>query len=226
MFRSKMMKAAGNSKKYTTLVNSFSIPGTIGGGTTFYNGNMISSDGITDLIYIHSGVTPTITSSFTQTSYITGLVVIGSDLWSCDYLGYRINQHSGISSTIVQSFYNQYSFYVGISYDGTNLLSSQGDALRIHNGLTSTVSTTVPFNSYQSTTETTIKGIVYDGTNLITIDNSGIMRTHNGLTQDVLYEFDTGIPYDPINGNITGMGFVDGKICISSYQDAMFYFYE
>jgi len=68
--------------------------------------NLISACATGDLIYIHSGITNTITDSFsTPGGSVGGLAIDSSgNLISCDDVANKVYVHSGITTTITDSF--------------------------------------------------------------------------------------------------------------------------
>ena len=116
----------------------FGIFGTYGGAT------LISCDDNSDSIYIHSGVTSTITTSFSSPSMgPNGLAYDGANLISSDYFVSSVYIHTGVTSTITTSFSSPGLFPTGLAYDGANLISCDltNDSIYIHTGVTSTITT-------------------------------------------------------------------------------------
>ena len=80
--------------------------------------NLISCDYYTDKIYLHSGISDTITTSFASPSiYPTGLTYDGANLISCDSITDKIYLHSGISDTITTSFASPAGYPSGLAYE-------------------------------------------------------------------------------------------------------------
>lgn len=112
------------------------------------SGSLVSSDYTAAKIYVHSGVTSTVSSSFAAPTATIGLTIDSSEnLWSGNE-GDSIWQHSGISSTITTSFGAGGSSCRGLTLDGSgNLVTTDygADKIYIYSGLTSTV--TSSFNA-------------------------------------------------------------------------------
>ena len=69
------------------------------------SGNLISADSTADKIYVHSGVTSTITTSFSSPGNLpAGLAYDGANLISADLNAAKIFVHTGVTSTITTSF--------------------------------------------------------------------------------------------------------------------------
>ena len=56
---------------------------------------------------------------------------MANNLISCDLTANRIYKHSGISSTILDSFDSPGDYPYGLTYDGVNLISCDADKLKI-----------------------------------------------------------------------------------------------
>jgi len=73
------------------IFNSFSSPSTYPHGLTYDGTNLISCDYNSEKIYVHSGVSSTITDSFSNPgSSPRGLTYDGTNLISCDYSSDKI----------------------------------------------------------------------------------------------------------------------------------------
>lgn len=112
------------------------------------SGNLISAGGgfLDTAIFIHSGITSTVTTSFAGPSDDPmGLTIDGSgNLISVDWYEDRIYIHSGITSTITTSFASPAAEPRCLTLDGSgNLISSDStnDSIYIHSSITSTVTT-------------------------------------------------------------------------------------
>ena len=69
----------------STILSSFPSPSSFPSGLAFDGTNLISCDAISDIIYIHDGITSTILSSFSSPDNApTGLAFDGTNLISCD----------------------------------------------------------------------------------------------------------------------------------------------
>ena len=80
--------------------------------------NLISCDSYVDKIYVHSGISATITTSFASPyTFPQGLAFDGVNLISCDSNADKIYVHSGISATITTSFASPSTSPTGLTYD-------------------------------------------------------------------------------------------------------------
>ncbi len=162
--------------------------------------NLISGDDIAQRIYIHSGMTASITDDFASPSTSPyGLTYDLINLISCDVDSDMIYIHTGVSSTISDSFASPYGAPMGLAYDGTNLISSDTGVERIfiHVGITSGILSwfaSPAFGCY---------GLTYDGNNLISCDYfTHMIYIHLGITSSILSSFaspsssPSGLAYD------------------------------
>ncbi len=79
------LEAFIGSRISTIVASSFAAPAAAPTGLTFDGTNLISCDLVTDLIYIHDGITSTILSSFASPDTSPyGLTFDGTNLISCD----------------------------------------------------------------------------------------------------------------------------------------------
>ncbi|GAG75932.1 unnamed protein product, partial [marine sediment metagenome] len=105
---------------------------------------LISCDDVTHTIYIHSGITSSISSSFLSPSTSPyGLAYDGTNLISCDTDSTnKIYIHTGVSSGVSSFFASPGGTPTGLTYDGTNLISCDAGTNRIyiHTGVSSGVS--------------------------------------------------------------------------------------
>lgn len=165
--------------------------------------NLISSDTTAGRIYIHDGVSNTVSSSFLSPSSIpTGLTFDGTNLISADTNLNIIYIHDGVSSAILSSFSAPGASPHGLAYDGTNLISSDGSTGRIyiHDGISSTI-----LSSFLSPSSTPT-GLAFDGANLISADAfSDTIYIHDGISSTILSSFSApgispqGLAYDGVN---------------------------
>lgn len=81
--------------------------------------NLISCDYGADKIYYHSGITVTVTSSFSSpATTVYGLTFDGTHLVSCDFdPADKIYHHSGISANITTSFSSPASNSAGLAFE-------------------------------------------------------------------------------------------------------------
>lgn len=176
--------------------------------TTSLTGYLVSCDTNTDKIYIHEGITSTISSEFASPGISPyDLDYDGNNLISCEarypYLeDNRIYIHEGITSTISSSFIPPYSMISGLAYTGSDLISCyvNYEKICIHNGITADIS------SEFSSPSTSPYGLTYDGSNLISGDQStDLTYVHTGVTSTITDSFSnqdtaiTGLTYDEIN---------------------------
>lgn len=125
------------------VVSSFASPSLLISGMCFDGQNLISCDSGTDLIYIHSGVTSGISSSFTSPSEPSSLAFDGENLIILSSVTDTIYVMDGISSSVLSQFSTEDSSVSSITFDGSNLVSvSLNGLVYIHNGITSSVSST------------------------------------------------------------------------------------
>jgi len=91
---------------------------------TFDWTNLISCDNATDTIYIHDGITSTISSSFASpASYPNWLAFDWTNLISCDRVSDTIYIHDWITSTILSSISTPATATSWLAYTWTNLIS-------------------------------------------------------------------------------------------------------
>jgi len=183
---------------------------------------LISSDADSDKIYLHSGITSTISSSFAS-PYInpSGLALDSSgNLISTDYSGDKIYKHSGITSTISTSFSSPGASPQGLTVDGSNnLISSDVSADKIykHSGITASITT-----SFASPSGIP-RGLAVDSSgNLIHVDaSSDKIYKHSGITSTITTSFSapyispTGLAIDN-NDNLVSADSSADKIYVHS----------
>ena len=176
------------------------IFGVVGG----YNALLISGDIEEHKIYLHTGITSTITTSFNSpANYPTEVTYDGTNLISIYMIVTKIYVHSGITSTITTSFNSPAAEPYGLTYDGANLISSSVNTnkIYIHSGITSSITTS--FNAPGESPS----GLTYDGTNLISSDYYDLdsIYIHSGITSTITTSFSspstgpTGLAYDGVN---------------------------
>jgi len=114
----------------------------------------------------------------------------GHYLYSADYATGVISKHSGISETILDTFYapSGVNMIGGIANDGTNLISiGQFGAVGlvyVHDGFSSGVSSS--FNA----PNTFPCGLAFDGTNLISSDwGTDLIYVHDGISSGITSSF-------------------------------------
>jgi hypothetical protein len=131
----------GNS---STVDSSFSVSGSLTAlaGVAFDGTNLITCDGTNDKIYVHAGVSSTVTTSFaTPASDIRGITVIDGDLWSIDEETNLLYHHDGISSSVLETFPCPFDFGTDagmsdLTFDGTNIITLSRSEARayVHDG--------------------------------------------------------------------------------------------
>ena len=107
------------------------------------SGNLLSLADGNHKIYVHNGVSNTITTSFTTPStQPSGITFDGTNLISCDSLADKIYVHSGVTSTITTSFATPDTDIHNLAYDSVNgnlyCLDSTGIIYKM-SGVTATV---------------------------------------------------------------------------------------
>jgi len=165
--------------------------------------DLISSDANYGSIYIHSGITSTVTTSFSSpASAPQGLTFSGGvptrrygNLVSA--AAGKVYIHVGVTSTITTSFNIPSSGEIGITVDTSgNLISARAgdETVRIHAGITSTVTTSF------STPGGDVRGITLDASgNLISVDiGTHSVYIHSGITSTITTSFTIAAFY--ING--------------------------
>ena len=133
-------------------------------------------------------------------------------LISCDIYDDKIYIHSGITSTILDSFASPDTGPSGLTYDGTNLISADVDTntIYIHSGVTSTIS-----SSFASPT-ISLSGLAYDGTNLISIEYyDDKIYIHSGVTSTISSSFASPAE-DPGGLTYTGTNLISADTVINT----------
>jgi len=177
--------------------------------------NLISCSPTT--IYIHDGITSTISSSFSApNSGCKGLAFDGSDLVSSDTSTDKIYIHDGITSTITSSFSPSSTDPGGLTFGGTNLISCHSDkTIYVYDDTSSSVLTSF---SGDSNMGGGITGLTYDddNNNLISCgvgtnrDTYHKICIHDGISSTISTRFDSPDTYPE------GLGFNDGNLISSS----------
>lgn len=158
-------------------------------------GDLVTSNTNFDVIYIHDGISDTISSSFTSPGLTpSGLTTDGTDLFSSDGSGTSaIYRHSGVTSTITSSFATGYK-PMDLAFDGTNIINVDFFNKKIikYVGITSTVDT-----SFSTTFKSA--GLTVLGGNLIVGDTEVFkIFVHSGITSTITDSF--GSPSGAVNG--------------------------
>lgn len=164
-------QAAGN------IITSFAAPGPNVVGLAFDGTNLISADTNDNLVYVHTGVTVNITTSFDPSvlsDFFNGMAYDGSNLLIGDSSLHanpnRVYRMVGVSSTIDTYVTVGGSNCGGIAWDGTNLIShhTSPNTVSKHAGFSSTIDEDLTwgvFNIYGLTWD-------YDAGNLIVCNGS------------------------------------------------------
>lgn len=184
------------------IVSSISSPAGGPSGITWDGANYVTCDDTTEKIYIHSGTTSTIDSSYGTPGYPTGMVYAPPNLFHCEDDTDKIYQHDGTDPTITFSFTcGGYKNPSAMAWDGTNLIVAgqnldSGDSIIIHSGTSQTVT-----SSFGVAIKT---GLVVINGNLISAERSGSkIFVHSGITATVTDSFTTdhgveGLSYRPV----------------------------
>jgi len=164
------------------LHDSFATPAGFAEGSTFDGMNLITSDSITELIYVHDEVSPSIITSFASPAgFPSGLTFDGKNLISTDES--LIYVHNGVSPGIIDSFAAP-AVSVGLAFDGINLISTGVGLISVHNGVSASIITSFPVPAGSSS------GLTFAGTNLISGDVFGIrIFIHNGVSPSIITSF-------------------------------------
>ena len=178
-----------------TITDSFDRPRNYGTDLAFDGTNLISADYIYNnesKIYIHSGITSTISTSFVSTYWpVYGLTydIKKNRLISCsETTGYI---HSGVTSTIISTFTLTDNKVKGLAFDGDNLISVQYGSrkIRYHVDVGELI-----YDSF-FTTEAAQGGLAFDGNNVYT--NEGVspyyVRKYDYSTKSLLASYNVGL---------------------------------
>lgn len=148
----------------TTVTDSFELITTkVIRDITIANGNLIAANSTDDKIIIYSGISNTVSTSFSSPStVIEGITFDGTNLISSDSNTNKIYIHSGLTSTITSSFTSPSSGDIGeLAHNGITLISCSYDDSKIyvHSGTSSTI-----LDSFASNL---VNGITFNKTNLL-----------------------------------------------------------
>lgn len=194
----KILKFSGFS---STVKDSFSTPGSSPTGLHWdtrtasidfvpQEGNVLSTDPVTEKIYKHSGYTSTISDSFSVASYGSpqGLGVDSDN----NVLACKTNlivKHSGFSSTVSDSFGftpNSSNANRDVEWDGTDtiVINDGEDKIYKLSAFTATIK-----DSF-STPAARGMGVAWDGTNIISSDlNTKRTYKHSGFSSTITDSF-------------------------------------
>ena len=165
---------------YSQYISNFSA--TSPRGVVIADGDAITTATTNTTVYIHDGLTGTISGSFTNPSGNNGSslgfdglnLIIGTET--------NIYLQSGITSTTTSSF--SYNGYGGVAWDGTNLISltTPGGTLSIHDGFSATILSSVSIGG-----STQYNGIGFDGKHILVNDGAaGAIRFYDHSSLEYL----------------------------------------
>ena len=193
----------------STVIDSYSSPGTYPTGISWDGINVLDVDESAGMHYKHEGFSSTITSSY-YTSYggAIGIGWDGTNVLGASETDDKHYKHSGFSNTLTSSYTSPGTYPWGIAWDGTNVISVDDDAIKHykHSGFSSTIT-----DSYTAPGEEPHpKGIGWDGTNVISA-GSEIYKTHqhykhSGFSSTITDQYyspstyPTGIAWDTSTG--------------------------
>jgi len=167
-------------------------------------GGLVSADSTADKIYLHSGISAIIYSSFSSPAAVPGGLTISSSrgVVSSDIGTGKIYVHSGLSGTIIDSFSAGYASPAGLAVDSSgNLIGCSqlvGDKkIYVHSGITSIIlqSFLAPDTSGGGAVPT---GLEVDRSgNLVSVVTSGHfwgnqskISTHSGISGTITSSFE------------------------------------
>jgi hypothetical protein len=107
------------------ITESFASPADDPTGLTYDGSNLISCDdarGTEGKIFVHNGISATITDSFGATDHIYGLAFDGTNLISCDYQEDEIYVHDGISEAITNTLNAPGSYPMALTFGAGDLI--------------------------------------------------------------------------------------------------------
>ena len=171
----------------STILDSFSSPGSTPRGLTWDGNNIYSSDSSLAKIYKHDGFSATILDSFSSpSSSPQGLTWDGTNIYSCDAGSNFIYKHDGFSATITNSFTCTLDDTSGLTWDGSNLYHSDQSKTYKHSGFSGTITDSFSLAS---------TGITWDGTDLYRGDNGGNkLCKQDGFSATILDSFSSPGP--------------------------------
>jgi hypothetical protein len=196
------------------IVDIIDTPSSAGSGvTTDIEGNIISCDNTSNLIYKHNKYSATVVSSFAGpiAGGPVGIDVIASTGNLLSYSrpsGLYIAEHEGISNNILLRITTGTNIS-DIAYDPTTgkiLLSDfSADRVYVYNGFTSTVEIALQFAS--SIYGVTVNPFTGD---MIVLHGNGVINYCKGLSTTILYQIQPavstvagkGLGFDKINGRL------------------------
>lgn len=204
------------SGKTNSISSTFSSPGDYTSGLYYYtnlrtntlrfNYNMfpldvlVTTDATEDKIYLHSGISDVIISSYNSVSGDPVGSLIDTTVLRLIILESNPDKfyiHAGFSENITDSFgapaYNPY----GATFDGTNIVSCDlnTDRIYVHSGVSATITTSF------STPDNRTSDLAYDGLNLLSVDNGNqTVYVHVGTTAVISDSF-----LGPYSGLLNGV---------------------
>tara|TARA_R110000796_G_scaffold103175_1_gene212320 strand:- start:1202 stop:3013 length:1812 start_codon:yes stop_codon:yes gene_type:complete len=171
-----------------TTLSSFASPAAniIDIGYDENTGNMVSIDATTAMIYIHDGISASITTSFASPGPVpSGITVVGGSIYSMDSNTRKIYVHTGLTATTTSNFSTIDVASRGLSYDGSDLLTSVDDS----GGRTRKTSLVGANNGALVITLGSVRGICWDGTNMMVSSDNGpqVIKVYDEYSATVIY---------------------------------------
>lgn len=151
------------------------------------DGNILTSDNLTNLIYRMVGISATLDISIaTPGGNVSSLAWHKGNLYSIDETTQLIYEHDGFSTTINSSIASPGGDATGLTFIGENLVTidSTNHLISIHDGF----STTILF-SFASPTNASKLSITYDGVNLLVGNVTGEVFVMDAVSINSQYSF-------------------------------------
>jgi hypothetical protein len=213
-----------DSENNGSVNTAFSAPGALPTGLAFDGDNLISLDYLGAIVYFHNGISSTITNSIDISSFVGNPCDVtwdGTNVWIIDNAA--ITQLVGKTAVLATSFAIPSPLVGagqrGLTYDGTNLISSDGnpDEIYVHSGLTSTITATL------AAPDTGLKGLSYKNGNLLSIGfHSGEkVYVHVGVSATISTSFDLDTAATPY-----GISWVGTNIVTNDYTTDLIYIHN
>lgn len=167
-----------------TIVTSF-IPAYQPSGIMWDGDNLWGCSRVQSAIYQHSGETSTITTSFSTDALAYDIAWDGTNVWWISHTA--VYQQTGKTSTVHTSFSTVGTNASGITFDGTDLWTTDfgTDVIYRHSGKTSTISASFAAMANGP------QGLGWDGDNLWECDDGEEkIYKHSGRTATITTSFD------------------------------------
>lgn len=212
---------AGKLTRCTPVSSSnFASPGgTPQGIAVDVNDNLISIDSGSDQIFLHTGITSTITTTIAApASAPQGCAWHKGDLYSSDSGTDLIYRHDGFSTTILATVAAPDGGVQDITFVGDNLVLSgfSTNMIYVMDGFSATIL------EQFAEPGSSITGITYDGVNLITNDDvTDLIYVHEGVSATVQYTFPT-----PNGGTAQGVAVSSSGFVASESTDDIMYVFD